>query len=200
MNKTAFIISVALTAFVLMMIGGIVYTVHASDKAQQAAALATPTESQDLSTPTVDPAMVQAFNEREAAYQQLIAEANARLEKAQQQEQALQEQLATLQASQANNAQVAVQDVITPQQAADIASNALGQTSIYSVELAPMNGQNLFKVTFSSGDIVYVSMDGQIAGSVSAPQQSVSPNTLAAGGGHEGEHEREHEHSGGGDD
>ena len=86
MNKTAFIISVALTAFVLMMIGGIVYTVHASDKAQQAAALATPTESQDLSTPTVDPAMVQAFNEREAAYQQLIAEANARLEQAQQQE------------------------------------------------------------------------------------------------------------------
>jgi uncharacterized membrane protein YkoI len=198
MNKTAFIISVALTAFVLMMIGGIVYTVRASDKAQQAAASAIPTETQDLSTPTVDPAIVQAFNEREAAYQQLIAEANARLAQAQQQEQALQEQLATLQANQASNAQVAaVQDVITPQQAADIASNALGQTSIYSVELAPMNGQNLYKITFSSGDIVYVTMDGQIAGSVSA-QPSVSPNTLAANGGHEGEHEREH--SGGGDD
>lgn len=200
MNKTAFSISVGLTAFVLMMIGGIVYTVHASDKAQQAAALPTPAASQDLSTPTVDPAIVQAFNERETAYQQLITEANARLKQAQQQEQALQEQIATLQASQASNAQVAVQDVITPQQAADIASNALGQTSIYSVEVSQMNGQNLYKVTFSSGDIMYVTMDGQIAGSVSAPQQSVSPNTLAAGGGYEGEHEREHEHSGGGDD
>jgi hypothetical protein len=196
MNKTAFTISVALTAFVLMMIGGIVYTVHAGDKSQQAAALSTPTATLDASTPTVDPAIVQAFNEREAAYQQLIAEANARLAQAQQQEQALQEQLAALQA---NDAPVPSQNVITPQQAADIASNALGQTSVYSVEAVSMSGQNLYKVTFSSGDIVYVTMDGQVAGSVSA-RQSVSPNTLASGGGHEGEHEHENEHGDGGDD
>jgi cell pole-organizing protein PopZ len=191
MNKTAFIVSVALTAFVLMMVGGIVYTVHASDKAQQAAISSTPTASQDPSTPAVDPALVQAINQREAAYQQLIAEANARLAQAQQQEQALQAQLVALQAT---NAPAPSQNVITPQQAASIASNSLGQTSVYSVETVSMQGQNLYKVTFSSGDIVYVSMDGQVAGTVIA-KQSTSSNTLAASGGH-GENEPEHESHG----
>ncbi|HEY5902990.1 MAG TPA: hypothetical protein VIU39_10585 [Anaerolineales bacterium] len=50
----------------------------------------------------------------------------------------------------------------TPQQAAALASQVLGRTDLYSVETADFNGQSAFMVTFSSGDVMYVSMDGQV--------------------------------------
>ena len=50
----------------------------------------------------------------------------------------------------------------TPEQAAALASQVLGRTDLYSVETADFNAQAAYLVTFSSGHIVYVSMDGQI--------------------------------------
>lgn len=52
--------------------------------------------------------------------------------------------------------------VFAPEQAAALASQVLGRTDLYSVETADFNGQAAYMVTFSSGDILYVSMDGQI--------------------------------------
>jgi hypothetical protein len=52
--------------------------------------------------------------------------------------------------------------VFTPQQASALASQVLGRTDLYSVETADFNGQTAYLVTFTSGDIIYVSMDGQI--------------------------------------
>ena len=94
---------------------------------------------------------------------------------------------------------------LSPRMAAGIASEFLGRTDAFSVELAQYNGVEAFKVTFTSGDVVYVSPDGQILGSELPTIQ------LASTGGKdrddrddrpgdddhdEGEHEEEHEEGG----
>jgi uncharacterized membrane protein YgcG len=92
---------------------------------------------------------------------------------------------------------VALAGSVTPQQAAAIAAKSLDRTDLYSVQLAAINGLNLYKVTFVSGDVVYVSMDGQVILTVPAPPTPPAPTPVPAvagavgggGGGH---------HSGGG--
>jgi hypothetical protein len=51
---------------------------------------------------------------------------------------------------------------LTPEQAAALAAQVLGHDDLYSVESVVFNGETVFLVTFSSGDLVYVSLDGQI--------------------------------------
>ena len=50
-----------------------------------------------------------------------------------------------------------------------MAANFLGDTDLFSVENAPWEEKDAYKVVFSSGYIVYVSLDGQILSS-EAPQ------------------------------
>ncbi len=74
-------------------------------------------------------------------------------------------------------AAVAVESAATaldPQSAALLAANFLGQTDLYSVENAVWNDREVFKVTFSSGYIVYVGTDGQLLG-VEVPQLASGP-------------------------
>jgi hypothetical protein len=54
---------------------------------------------------------------------------------------------------------------MSPKEAAALASEFLGRTDAYSVQLVEYNGVQAYKVTFTSGDIVYVSLDGKILGS-----------------------------------
>jgi hypothetical protein len=171
MNKTAFVISIALTTFVLMAVGGIAYAVRAAGQAEAAGSLPTTIPAAVIDpVATIDAAALQALNDRETTYQQMIAEANARLEQAQQKQQALESQLATLQA-QANNQTTAAQETaITPEDAASIASNYWGLTSVYSVEVVTVQGENFYQVTFSSGDLVFVDMQGKVAGAITATQ------------------------------
>jgi uncharacterized membrane protein YgcG len=71
---------------------------------------------------------------------------------------------------------------ISPQEAASTAVKFSNRTDLYSVELADFNGSQTYKVTFSSGDTIYVSFNGQVVGSAPPPQsQSVvaSPTTLS---------------------
>jgi len=206
MNKTAFVVSIVLTTFVLMAVAGIAYAVNASQRAAAAALQASvstpdPTAADPTAAPAIDPGIQDAINQREAAYQALIAQANARLEQAQQQEQALQAQLNALQSAgtSTNHPTAAPQAALTPDQAVTIASKLMGQTSVYSIETVTYQGNPVYMVTFSSGDIVYVSMDGKVVGSVAA-QQNAQQNTtvnhrvVVVGGGHD-----DHEHEGGGD-
>ena len=51
---------------------------------------------------------------------------------------------------------------ITPDAATAIASKVLGRTDLYSVEVAQFEGADAYLVTFSSGDLVYLSLDGQV--------------------------------------
>jgi uncharacterized membrane protein YgcG len=63
---------------------------------------------------------------------------------------------------------------LSPQQAAAIAAKSLHRTDLYSVQLSTVSGLSLYKVTFVSGDIVYVSMDGQVVLTVPAPVAAVT--------------------------
>ncbi len=192
MNRTAFVISIVLTTFVLMAVGGIAYAVNlpATPQAQTEEDLAfdettagDPSLAQAVAPAAeqiTDPALQQALNERESAYQQLIAEANARIAQAQQQQIELQAQVNALQGG---AAPAAAQGQLTLEQAAQIAANFLGQGNVYSVEVVTIRDQSLYKVTFYSGDIVYVSMDGQIAGSASASFGLSAGDDSVTGGG-----------------
>ncbi|MBI5945336.1 MAG: hypothetical protein HY864_13285 [Chloroflexi bacterium] len=51
---------------------------------------------------------------------------------------------------------------MTIEQAADLASNVIGRSDLYSAEVAQLDGVDSYLVTFSSGDIVYVSRNGQV--------------------------------------
>ncbi len=87
--------------------------------------------------------------------------------------------------------------IVSPEAAAQIASQILGQTKIYSVESADFNGTNAYKVTFSSGVVVYVSPTGEVIQVVAAPtyQRSGSPSSGSNTQSQYEEHEESHEHS-----
>lgn len=65
---------------------------------------------------------------------------------------------------------------VTPEQAAALASQVLGRTDLFSVETADFNGAQAYLVTFTSGDLVYVSPAGQIL-SISKIVPTVVVNT-----------------------
>jgi hypothetical protein len=198
MKKTALWISLALTAFLLLVAGGIVNTVKGAQKVNDASTQPTDPVIQPVAeTPTqgMDPALQQAIKDREAAYQTMIAEANARLLQAQKDEQVLQTQLQALQ--QSSNPAPAVQPTplpagITPQQAAQVAGSYIHRTDAYSVESVSTNGATAYKVTFSSGDVVYVSTVGQVISVQYAPRASAPASARQSSG----EHENESEHGG----
>jgi hypothetical protein len=69
---------------------------------------------------------------------------------------------------------------ISPQDAASTAVNFSNRKDLYSVELADFNGSQTYKVTFSSGDTIYVSLNGQVVGSAPPTQAQsvvVTPTT-----------------------
>jgi hypothetical protein len=95
---------------------------------------------------------------------------------------------------------------ITPEAATALASKVINRTDLYSVEVSQFEGAEAYLVTFSSGDLVYVSMDGQILSISKLPvttivqkgskpgasdnQRSSAPVAKSSGGEHEGgEHE-----------
>jgi hypothetical protein len=113
----------------------------------------------------------------------------------------LEAQLAAMQSASAPQApEPAALQIVSPEQAAQIAAISLGQSAIYSVESASYNGVSAYKVTFSSGDVAYVSMDGQVLNIQHAKnaQPVKIVKAKGSGGEHEGEYEGEHE--GGEDD
>lgn len=201
MNRPALIISILLTALVLTIAGGVAYSVHNIQVAKAAqvaqAAQANNTAAQDVQVAAdqqaVDPQLQQTMLDREAAYQKMIAEANARLAQDQQTMQALQTQVAALQnpAPADPMAASASASGVSPQNAAKIAEQYLSQTDVYSVETAAYNGANVYKVTFSSGDVVMVSFTGQIL--------AVQPAARQGSSGQVASHSGEHEHEGGDD-
>ena len=69
--------------------------------------------------------------------------------------------------------------VVNVSDAETIASQFLKRTDLYSIELADLSGVQTYKVTFSSGDIVYVGLDGQVVKTTPPP----APITIIASGG-----------------
>ena len=118
MNKTAFVISAVLTAFLLAIAGGAVYTARACAKCQCCPKvrnmLAEQASTEPQPTAGLDPQTAQEIQQREATYQNLIAQANERLLQAQQKQQELQSQLAALQTVTDNAAQALAPVQVAP--------------------------------------------------------------------------------------
>jgi len=95
---------------------------------------------------------------------------------------------------------------ITPEQAAALAAQVLGHDDVYSVETSVFNGASVYLVTFSSGDLVYVSPQGMIVSVTPAPvvvynappaPSHTKNHRPPGGGGGGGENEGGGEHEGG---
>ena len=91
---------------------------------------------------------------------------------------------------------------VTPEQASQLAAQVIGRTDLYSVETSKLNGVDAYLVTFSSGNLVYVSLTGQILSITQLPTtfsanvpigggNSGGGGGSNSGGGHEGGGERE---------
>lgn len=91
---------------------------------------------------------------------------------------------------------------VTPQDAVSIATKYLNRTDPYSIELANFNNVQTYKVTFSSGDMVYVAMKGQVLAAQPPPPSVVvsSAPRRRGGGGNSGGGGGQGEHDGGHDD
>ncbi len=59
--------------------------------------------------------------------------------------------------------------VLTPQQAAQLAAQVTGQNDLLSAESANVSGVNAYKISFQSGNVVFVGLDGQILSIQMAP-------------------------------
>jgi hypothetical protein len=70
----------------------------------------------------------------------------------------------------------------TPDQAAALAAQVLGHDDLYSIEVTDLNDETVYMVTFSSGDLVYVSMDGQIRSIGKVQVETVVVNSGGGGG------------------
>jgi septal ring factor EnvC (AmiA/AmiB activator) len=203
-QQTILSIAIALTAFVMLAIEGAIITSQVAQaqsnvQAQVQQAQAQLAQSQDVQqAPQVSQDLLKQISDREAQYQGLINQANAQLLQAQKDEKALQEQVAQLESA---NAQLAAQAaaqpaVLTPQQASQVAANYLHQKDLYAVESVSYYGSTAYKVTFSSGAIVFVSTYGQVMSVLSAPSAAASSGSGGGSGG--GSHS--YEDSGGGHD
>ncbi|HEX8992530.1 MAG TPA: hypothetical protein VF784_12700 [Anaerolineales bacterium] len=68
---------------------------------------------------------------------------------------------------------------VSPQDAASIAAKFMNRTDLYSVEIGSVKGAPVYKVTFSSGDVAFVSLQGQMLSIQSGP----TPGPVATMGG-----------------
>lgn len=75
-----------------------------------------------------------------------------------------------------------VTGTVTVDQAAALASNVIGRSDLYSAESTQLNGANAYLVTFSSGDLVYVSLDGKIMSISKLPVNYVLGPTTSSHG------------------
>ncbi len=217
MNRTMFLISTALTAFVLVVIGGVVSRLSVTTPTDQM-----PTEivieSTPIAIPALDPATEAQIREREAAYQAALAEANQRLAEANQRlviaQQALNNPAPAAPAAPAPAAPAAPAPAappaptyaVSPQQAQEIAvANAGGATLIRAPELVSLQGVPAYEVVFDRGPIYIDAQTGAVlANTIAAPpaaqanpispDQAVAAATAYLGGGTVVKVEREYEH------
>jgi uncharacterized membrane protein YkoI len=149
-------LSVFLTAVILVVIGAVTSNVLANKAA----------------VPTATPQLVQAYQQREADYQQLLKQANEQLAKANTELQDLQNQVN--QHVQPTAVQPgAEQTKISPDKAAEIGSQAAGpgEDAQKTPDLVDFQGKTAFEVVFDKG-IVYVdATTGEILFNGTVPQE-----------------------------
>jgi uncharacterized membrane protein YkoI len=142
--------SVFITAVILVMIGGLTSNVFANKTA---------------ASPAVSPDVVQAYQKREAQYNQLIQQANQQLEQANKEMQTLQSQVAELkQQEQQAAAQPAIAAAISPDQANQIAQQAAdpGEKLLKNADLVSFQGKTAYEVDFEKGAVYIDAQSGDV--------------------------------------
>ena len=201
-QRTKLGIAAAITAFVLVLLGGLVSQLsRAADLAPTAAA----TEALDppAAATTLDPAIEALIQEREAAYQTALAEANRRLEEANRQIAAANARLAETSAPEAPAAQVTPNDTISAEQAQQLAlAAAPGGVLAKPAELVSYQGALAYEVILDRGTLYIDAQSGTVLASNVAPardgavsaEQAAEVAVSYRGGGTVREVEREDEH------
>jgi hypothetical protein len=72
--------------------------------------------------------------------------------------------------------QPTIAEFISPEEAVFIASSALGNEQVYSVDTETRYGLDVYKVTFSSGSVVFVSPQGHILTITALEPIVIAPN------------------------
>jgi hypothetical protein len=169
-QKTMLAVAASLTAFVLVLVGGVFGRVT---NVQAASAQAT--------SAAISPAMADLWNQRESAYRALIDEANQRL------------QAAASPTPQPTAAATDPAAAITPDQAANLAIVASRGASILKApELVDFQGTVAYEVQTSAGLVYIDAANGSVLYNGTVHQVIV--RTRHGGG------DDEHEHESGGDD
>jgi len=183
MNRTMLLIAATLTAFMLVVIDGVVSRISTTSSPEPV-----PTEivveMTPISVPALDPTAEALLREREAAYQAALAEANRRLAEANQQLNTAQRELNEMSAqvsvpapaspapaapapaapaSPAPAAPPAPVYAVSPEQAQAIAqANAQGATLIRAPELVSLQGVPAYEMVFDRGAIYVDAQTGAI--------------------------------------
>ena len=77
---------------------------------------------------------------------------------------------------------------MTLEEAATLASSVIGRTDLYAAENTQLDGVDVYMVTFSSGDLVYIGLDGKVVSISKIPVkyvlgQAISQGNSGGGGG-----------------
>ncbi|PDW02009.1 PepSY domain-containing protein [Candidatus Viridilinea mediisalina] len=157
-QRTMLVVAAGLTAFILIIAGALV-----GQWSQSSAQLLTTTLTPDV---IADPTLVSEFQQREAAYQTAIAEANQQIEQANQQltpPSNLETAPQTMPQSETVATTVPMTTAPTAEEAAAIALNYRGGGTVRKVELEEERGLLVYEVKFIDGGEVYVDANtGQV--------------------------------------
>lgn len=199
-QKTMLILSAVLTAFVLVVGGGLIARVSQPEAASAVAPATAPLAGvppASSSTTDVTAQVQELMQQREAQYRQLIDQANQRLEAMNQQLAAAQTASAPVPAAPAPAParSAAPQITLSPDAARDIAVQAAnGATLIRQAELVRFEGKVAYEVGFTRGAIYVdantgaVLFNGTQRGGGGGGQSAQQPSAPS------GEHEHESEH------
>lgn len=112
-----------------------------------------------------------------SAYQKIVQTGGIATESSAQQVQS------TDMAAPALNTTAGAASSVTLEEAATLASSVIGRTDLYASENTQLDGVDVYLVTFSSGDLVYVSLDGKIISISKLPVNYVLGQAVAQGNG-----------------
>jgi len=187
-------IAAALTAFVLVVIGALVGQMSQTGAPVAADTVIVPTEAPVSAPVALDPTVEALIREREAAYQQALAEANRRLAEANRHLEAANRQIAQ-QTNQQQSAPAAQNPAsaqnpapaqptypISTEQAQAIASNlANGATLTKPAELVRYQGTPAYEVIFDRGAVYVDAQSGAvIASTLTQPQPATTQQGITA--------------------
>ncbi len=149
------LVSIFISAVVLVVIGGVTSNVLASRTSS-------PAPSQD---------QIKAYQDREASYQQLIQQANDQLAKANAQLQSLQTQVVQLQVQ--PTVPAAPDPNVTAEKAGQIASSAAGpgEQPKQSPALVDFQGKTAYEVSFDKGLVYVDAQTGEVLFNGTVPPQ-----------------------------